>query len=182
MNIIYALIITMFFTGCELFDSNEIKLKKLQAQTQKDMAQIKLEKELANIDKSKELEKVKLQSELEQGNFEQTMQLRQQDNEMRLNIYIALIVALLIIVISSFIYYFFKRRHENELRQYKDNLDKYFHQQENNTRLKIAEKLIDAVASGQLNQEQKTQLVNTFNGQINEQKEQRKQIPLAEEE
>jgi len=182
MKFIFILVITLLFTGCDLFDSNEIKLKKLEAQIQKDMAKINLEKELANIDKSTELDKVRLQSKLEQENFEKTMLLRKQDNDMKLNVYIALIIALLIIVISSFVYYFFKRRHENELRQYKDNLDKYFHQQENSTRLKVAEKLIDSVTSAELTQEQKTELINAFNGNMNNYKKEPKQISFSENE
>jgi len=182
MRLFYIVLTLFLFSGCDIFDSNDIKLKKLEIQTQKNMAQIELKKELAHIEKSKELEKVKLQSKLEQENFEQTMKLRQQDNDMRLNVYIALIVALLIIVISSFIYYFFKIRHENELHQYKDNLDKYFHQQENNARVKIAEKLIDSMNSTQLTHEQKIQLIDTFNGNINTSQGDNKQIPLQTEE
>jgi len=183
MRYIYLILLALFFTGCDLFDSNEIKLKKLEAQTQRDMAKIELEKELANIDKSKELDIVKLKSKLEQENFEQTMKLRAQENEMKLNIYIALIVALLIIVISSFIYYYYKRRHENELHQYKDNLEKYFHQQENSTRLKIAEKLVDSLASSDLTQEQKLQLISAFNGQMNNaSKDDIKQISFEKDE
>ena len=181
MKFIYLLLVTLLFTGCELFDSNDLKIKKLEAQIQKDMAQINLKKELANIDKSKELEKVRLKSTLDKESFEHKMKLKEQENEMKLNIYISLIIALLIIVLSSFIYYFFKIRHENELHQYKDNLEKYFHQQENETRLKVAEKLIDAVASGKLDKEQKRELLHAFNGQMEQESSEIRKISLIKE-
>ena len=67
---------------------------------------------------------------------------------------------------SFFIYYYFKKRHEDKLRAYHDNLDKYFHQQEMMTKMRIAEKIIDTVASGNLEKEQESELIKALSGNI----------------
>ena len=45
-----------------------------------------------------------------------------------------------------------------------DNLQKYFHQKENDARIKIAEKLLDTIASGNLDKSQENQLISALNG------------------
>ncbi|MBN2782545.1 MAG: hypothetical protein JXQ66_04835 [Campylobacterales bacterium] len=157
-------------------ESKEIKLKELSAQTQKELAVLESKKELALIEKEKELEKIRMQSELEKQKiifeqerakalFEQQMQQNEQANDMELKRYMILLLALLIIVSCFFIYYYFKKRREDKLRAYNDNLQKYFNQKENDARVKIAEKMLDALSSGKLDKEQENQLISAFAGQ-----------------
>ncbi len=156
-------------------ESKEIQLQKLSAQTQKELALLQSKKELATIEKEKELEKIRLQAELEkqkialaiekeQALFEQKMQQNEQMNNMELKRYLMLILALLIVVSCFFIFYYFKKRREDKLRAYNDNLQKYFYQKENDARVKIAEKMLDAISSGKLDKAQENQLIGAFSG------------------
>jgi len=75
-----------------------------------------------------------------------------------------LILALVIIICAFFIFYYFKKRREDKLLAYKDNLQKYFYQKENEARMKIAQKILDNVASGKLDKAQENQLISAFSG------------------
>ena len=169
MKFIYTFFLLFSFTACDLLDSNDIKLKKIEAQATKDMATLQTKKELAEIDKSKALEKIRLQSELKKDNFAQTLQLQAQENEIKSQRYMMILIALVIIIISFFIFYYFKKRHENQLKAYEDNLKKYLQQKENDSRNKIAEKLIDTIASGKINKEQEATLLTALSGQVHSQ-------------
>ncbi len=200
MKWIFFLTFALLFSGCEIPDfqndkskdlakeklafeqkvqeSKEVQLKKLSAQTQKELAILASKKELALIEKEKELEKIRMQAELEKQKiifekekektlFEQKMKEAEQSNDMELKRYIVFIFALLLIISSFFTYYYFKKRREDKLRAYNDNLQKYFNHKENEARVKIAEKMLDAISSGTLDKEQENQLIGAFSGQTN---------------
>jgi len=166
MKLLFILLLAIFISGCDLLDSNDIKLKKIEQQSQKDMATLASKKELATIKKETELEKIRLQSQLQKDNIEQTLQLKQQEHEMQMQTYKMLLIALLIIIIAFFIFYYFKKRHENQLKAYEDNLKKYLQQKENDSKNKLAEKLIDTIASGRLDKEQEATLLTALSGQV----------------
>jgi len=176
MNILLTILLTFFLSGCDLLDSNEIKLKKIESQ-----------KELALIAKDKELQKIKLQAQANQENvrldkekelalFEQNLKLQQQENELSKSRYMMFLVAFIIIIISFFIFYYFKKRHENKLKSYEDNLKKYLQQKENDSRNKIAEKLIDAIATGNLDKSQEATLLTALSSTVQPKEE---ETPLA---
>ncbi len=200
MKWIYFFLLTTIFTGCDLLesqedidnraiakklaferkvaDTKEIQLKKLSAQTDRDLAILESKKELAKIEKEKELEKIRLASELEkqriilnqekeQAIFEQKMSQADQLNNMELKRYLILILAILLVVSSFFLYYYFKKRREDKLLAYNDNLKKYFNHKENEARVKIAEKMLDTIASGKLDKSQENQLIGAFRGETN---------------
>lgn len=176
MKILLTILLTFFLSGCDLLDSNEIKLKKIESQ-----------KELALIAKDKELQKIKLQAQANQENvrldkekelalFEQNLKLQQQENELSKSRYMMFLVAFIIIIISFFIFYYFKKRHENKLKSYEDNLKKYLQQKENDSRNKIAEKLIDAIATGNLDKSQEATLLTALSSTVQPKEE---ETPLA---
>jgi len=195
MKLIFLLIFTLLFSACDLLESKEdkaakiaeqkaafeqkiqeskeVQLKKIDAQTQTQLANIESEKELAQIQKEQMLEKIRLESELEKQKIELEQKREQaildkkmleleHDDSMEIKRYLLLILFLMLIIASFFLYHYFKRRHQDQLRAYQDNLDKYFHQQENMTKMRIAEKIIDTVASGKLEKEQEAELIKAL--------------------
>ncbi len=168
-TLLTLLLLTFFMAGCDLLDSNDIKLKKIESK-----------KELALIEKDKELQKIKLQADVQQENlrlnkekeialFEQNLRLKQEENRLAQSRYMMLLIALVLIIISFFIFYYFKKRHDDKLKSYEDNLKKYLQQKEQESRNKIAEKLIDTIASGKINKEQEATLLNALSGQAPQQ-------------
>jgi len=173
-------------------ESKEIKLQELSEQTKKELAILESKKELAKIEKEKELEKIRMHSELEKQKlileqekaklaFKQQMQEKQRSDDMELKRYFFIVLTLLIFVSGFFTYYYLKRKRQDKLMAYNDNLQKYFHQKENDARVKIAEKMLDTIASGTLNKEQENQLINAFSGETNRKKHQ-EQLELIDAE
>jgi len=165
MKLLFIILLTFFFSGCDLLDSNDIKLKKLE-----------LQKELALIKKDTELQKLKVQTQANQDSirlnkekelelFEQNLKLQEQQNALETERYMMFILALVIIIVSFFVFYYFKKRHENQLKAYEDNLKKYLQQKENDSRNKIAEKIIDTIAAGNLDKSQESALLTALSGQ-----------------
>jgi len=153
----------------------EIELKKLELQTKKELALIESKKELAKIEKEKELAKIKLDAqyekerlELEQKKqkleFEQKLREKQQAYDMEVKRYIVLVSIIVFVLVSFFIYFYYKRKRDDKLQAYKDNLEKYFRQKENETRVEIATKMLDVIKDGSLDKEQQTQLIGAFSG------------------
>jgi hypothetical protein len=161
----------------KIADSKEVQLKKIDAQKEQQLAKIESQTTLAKLEKEQLLEKIKLEAETEKEKLLLTQakekeaaaaKLRTLDHQdaMEIKRYLLVILFLILVIASYFIYLYFKHRHEDKLRTYQDNLDKYFHQQENMTKMRIAEKIIDTVASGTLEKEQEKELIKALSGNI----------------
>ncbi|WP_297482016.1 hypothetical protein [Sulfurimonas sp.] len=159
MKLLILITIALLFSACNIGETQQ----ELEAK----LAQSKAI-ELKKIDTKKELEKEKIivQGKKDKTLLEMKMMQMQHDNNTEIERYILIMAFFLLIIISFFIYYFFKKRHEDKLRSYQDNLDKYFHQQENMTKMRIAEKIIDTVASGKLDKSQENELIKALSGNI----------------
>jgi len=215
MKFVYIVSILFLFSGCDLFESQEdkakkieakkvafekkiaeskeIQLKKLSSDIEKELAILNSKKELAKLEKEKELEKIRMQNELEKQRislaqekekalFEQKMLQIEHTDNMELKRYLMLIFAIVVIISAFFLYYYFTKRREDKLHAYNDNLEKYFHQQENATKMRIAEKMLDTIASGKLDKTQESLLIGAFSNQVNMQESSPKQLENKVEE
>ena len=156
-------------------NEKEIQLKKIDAQKEQELAKINAQTTLAKMEKEQLLDKIKLEAAAqkekmllaqakEKEAYEAKLHNLERQDAMELKRYLLLILFLFLVIVSYFVYLYFKRRHEDKLRAYRDNLDKYFHQQENMTKMRIAEKIIDTVASGKLEKEQESELIKALSG------------------
>ncbi len=189
MKLLILFLIPLFFSACnigeskkdleaKIAESKEIQIKKIEVKNQQELAKIEQQKELAKMEKEQLLQKLRLEMDLEKEKIELQekkeralleKKLAQQDraDSMEIKRYLLIILTLTIIIITFFLYLYFKKRHEDKLRAYHDNLEKYFHQQENMTKMRIAEKIIDTVASGNLDKEQELELIRALGSQNN---------------
>jgi len=136
----------------------EIEMKKSLAIIEKDKA---LETKRLDVElRAKELEIKKAEAE---AKLKHEQMINEQNNRLRLEKYGFAILALIVIIIAFFIFYYFKKRREDKLRAYNDNLEKYFRQKEDLARIKIAEKLLDTIATGKFSKEQENRLIAVFN-------------------
>ncbi len=179
----YVLLVLILFTlsACQLFEDSkelqekkqELALKKLQVEQERELAQIQIQKELALIDKEKELALEKMHNELKAKELDansekelelikQKLALQQSNNDLNFQKYLFMFLGLMVVVAAFFIFYYYKRKREDELRAYNDNLKKYFYMKENESRMKIAEKILDTIAEGDLSAENEQKLINAF--------------------
>ncbi len=148
--------------------------KQLIYKNQESLAQIAMQEKLAQINQTKELEQIRLQNALEekrlkaeQKNREEQLildaKLAEATDKLHLKLAIIGMSALLLLIVAFFVYYYLKKRREDKLIAYNDNLDKYFRAKENETRVKIAEKILDTISSGKLSDGHEARLIEVFN-------------------
>ena len=181
MKTILILFTLFILSGCQLFEDStelqekkqELALKTLQAQQEKELAVLEMQKSLATIEKEKVLTLQKLQNELKSKELnanseaeleliKQKVTLQQSNNTLDFQKYLLMFLALLLIVVAGFIFYYFKKKREDKLRAYEDNLKKYFYHKENEARLQIADKILDTLKSGDISKENEQKLINAF--------------------
>lgn len=169
------------FNACQLFeDSPELQekkqvleLKKLEVVQAKELASLQMQESLATIEKEKVLALQKLQNDLKEKELstnsekeleliKQKLALQQSNNNLSFQMYFFVFLAIVLAIITFFIFYFLKRKREDELRAYNDNLKKYFYFKENESRMKIAEKILNTLCEGDLSKENEQKLINAF--------------------
>lgn len=147
----------------------------LQARHEKEMADIAMQKELAVIEKQKavalgeleqtvRLKEAQLRQKLELAQMEAQLQLAEEARLHALQRNIIILLGVVMLIAAFGLYVLLKRRHENKLRAYNDNLQKYFRHKENETRARLAEKIIDKIADGQTPTAQEQQLIEILKG------------------
>ncbi len=181
LKTILVVLVLFFFNACQLFeDSPELQerkqaleLKKLQVAQEKELASLEIKKSLAIIEKEKLLELQKMQNDIKEKELsansekeleliKQKVALQQSNNTLTFQLYLFVFLGVLLSVIVFFVFYFLKRKREDELRAYNDNLKKYFYLKENESRMKIAQKILDTIAEGDLSKENEKKLIDAF--------------------
>ncbi|HIP13938.1 MAG TPA: hypothetical protein EYG74_00435 [Sulfurimonas autotrophica] len=197
----YCLVFVGILTGCTVdnsgtggFDVKEpTKEKRTKYRTFISDEELKTQKELAQIEAQKriELEKISGETRLKQLELEREKELAllhekekmlKIEHEQAMQRYMLIGAIILILLTGAALLWYFDKRRKDKLRAYEDNLKKYFHQKENEARVKIAEKILDTVASQDLNIEQKTKLIEALHGPMasNEAKESEDKQQLQE--
>jgi len=154
--------------------SSQMDKRQQEYQNQENLAKIAMQETVAKLNQAKELEALKLKLSLEKEKLanSQKRELEQmrldgivsQDmREIEQQRYMVALGALLMIIMALFVYLYFKRRREDKLLAYNDNLDKYFRSKENEARVKIAEKILETVSSGNLSPSHEAKLIGVFN-------------------
>jgi len=177
----------------KIANSKEVQLKKIDAQKEQALAKIDSQTTLAKLEKEQLLEKIKLEAAAEKEKLllaqaqekeaaDARLRTIEHQDSMEIKRYLLVILFLILIIASYFTYLYFKRKHDDKLRAYQDNLDKYFHQQENVTKMRIAEKIIDTVASGKLEREQERELIKALSGNMAAEEEPKLLTDTIEEE
>jgi hypothetical protein len=181
----YSLILIGILTGCTTdnsgtggFDVKESTTEKRtkyrtfisdeELKTQKELAQIEAKKsiELEKISSEARLKELELEREKELALLHEKEKLLKIEHEQAMQRYMLIGAILLILLIGSALLWYFDKRRKDKLRAYEDNLKKYFHQKENEARVKIAEKILDTVSSQDLNMEQKAKLIEALHAPL----------------
>ena len=171
-NWMAACVIVAVMSGCSDFftdrstrdDRNQSAATVAVMQGKTELAQIekekllelkKMENETKRIDKERELELFREKMRLEE--------LQSREVTERFWIFFAAVALLSLTLAVLYLLYTYRK---NKLKAYEDNLAKYFAQKENEARVRIAEKILDTMAEGGLTPEQKSQLIDAFQGGI----------------
>ncbi|WP_457593835.1 hypothetical protein [Hydrogenimonas sp.] len=137
-----------------------------ELKTQKALAQIEAKKsvEIEKISSEARLRELELQKQKELELMREKERLLKIEHEQAIERYTLVAAVLLTLLAGAALLWYFDKRRKDKLRAYEDNLKKYFHQKENEARVKIAEKILDTVASKNLDSRQRAQLIEALHG------------------
>lgn len=169
----------------ELEQAHQIKAKESDAKIANNKAELNTKKEieLAKIKTTIEKEKFQIQKQkIEAQNREKDLQysLKKQEKDLEYNLakqdnintlstqkYVIVFASVLAIILTFIAFTYYNNRRKDKLRAYEDNLDKYFREKENQAKIEIANKILDTIASGNLNAEQENRLISSLSGDSN---------------
>ncbi|MCF6201607.1 MAG: hypothetical protein L3J42_05755 [Hydrogenimonas sp.] len=135
-----------------------------ELKTQKELALIEANRsvELQKISSEARLKELELQKEKELALMRERERLLKIEHEQAMERYTLIGLFLLLILAGALLLWYLDRRRKDKLRAYEDNLKKYFHQKENEARVKIAEKILDTAARSNLTPEQRSRLIEAL--------------------
>jgi hypothetical protein len=142
--------------------------------TQEKIVKVEAQKriELEKINAQTRLKQLELEKEKELALLRERERLLRIEHEQAKERYLIWAGIALMILIGLALLWYFDRRRQDKLIAYRDNLQKYFLFKENETRMKIAEKIIDTVAKQEISAEEKAKLIEVLHAPIAEGKPQ----------
>jgi len=143
-------------------EDSAISIANIEAQTQKEIAMINKARDL----EIKELEvKTKL-TEIETKNAlaikEHNLSSMVQTQEFAFKNSTLTVIAVGLVAFFLLALYVFKKRREDRLKMHEDNLQKEVYLREKELQVKMAEKILDTIASGNLSEEREQHLLETL--------------------
>ncbi|OQX59861.1 MAG: hypothetical protein B5M52_02035 [Helicobacteraceae bacterium 4484_230] len=163
----------------------DVETARIKAEAEKEIARINMEKEvlIQKLKGATEVEKAGISKEIAEKQAEaarqkavidkdiaikhdQTQrQIAQSSHEMQK--WIILVAGLFLLGLIIFIFYNSSRNRKERLKMHKDRLDQELYLKEQEMRVKIAERVLDTIASGKLNPEQENRLIDNMAGSSN---------------
>ena len=165
--------------------SGGVEAARIKAEAEKEIAKINMEKEIL-IQKLKgatEVEKAGINKEIAEKQVEAARQKAvidkdiaiEQDqtrrqialNSQDMQKWIILVAGLFLLGVIIFIFYNSNRNRKERLKLHQDRLDQELYLKEQEMRVKIAERVLDTIASGKLTPEQENRLIDNMAGSSN---------------
>ena len=163
-----------------LRDTDKLAAAKIKAEAEKEIARINMEKEILiqELKGATEVEKAELNKEISFKQVEadrhktaitKDIAIRQDQtqlqialNKLEMEKWILLIVGLFILALVIFVFYNTNRNRKERLKIHEEKLKQELLIKEQQMRVQIAERLIDAMASGKLTPEQENKLLGAY--------------------
>ena len=139
-----------------------VAIAKIEAQSREEIARINRERDI-------EMQRLQQQTALEKIGAEKTVALRQSETQQReadngytLGIAAIAVAALLFTALLAIAVYFLRKRREDRLKMHSDTLEQELALKERELQVRMAEKILDTIASGTLSKEEESRLIETF--------------------
>ncbi len=148
-------------------------MDKQDLKSQKEIAEIEAKKsiEIEKISSETRLKHLELEKEKELALMEAKERMLKIEHEQAMQKYMLLGSILILLLSGGATLWYFDKRRKDKLRAYEDSLKKYFHQKENEARVKITEKILETVASKDLGSEQRAKLIEALHSCTSDRKE-----------
>jgi len=142
--------------------SEKIETAKIEAQTQKEIAQINKERDI-------ELQKIKSRTDETRAGINKAVALEEVqtkktaiEKEHEYDIYLLLLTGTALLLLFLFLFHYTGKNRKERLKKHEDELMLRLRMQEQELKMKVAEKMLDSITSGKLTPEQENRLIETL--------------------
>jgi len=142
--------------------SSEVTIATIEAETQKEIAKINKERDLELKKMEEETKLVELKTTNEMAIKEHNLSTYVQENEFAFKNSTLIIFAFSFLAVMALTFYMFRKRREDKLKMHEDELQKEMYLREKELQVKMAEKILDTIASGKLSEEREQHLLEAL--------------------
>ncbi len=142
--------------------NSAVTIAGIEAETQKEIAKINKERdvELHKIEQNTKL--IELKTHNDMAEKEHNLSAYMQQSEIAFKNSTLIVIVLAMISIAALTLYIFRKRREDKLKMHEDELQKEMYLREKELQVKMAEKILDTIASGKLSEEREQHLLETL--------------------
>ncbi|MDA3945761.1 MAG: hypothetical protein PF439_03670 [Helicobacteraceae bacterium] len=146
-------------------DSNKnsaVAIATIEAETQKEIVKINKERDLELQKMEQNTKLIGLKTQNEMAIKEHNLSAFVKESEIAFKNSTLLLVALSMLSLFALIFYIFRKRREDRLKMHENELQSEMYIREKELQLKMAEKILDTIASGKLSKEREQYLLDTL--------------------
>ena len=141
---------------------SEVTIATIEAETQKEIAKINKERDLEIKKMEEETKLIELKTQNEMAVKEHNLSTFVQESRFAFKNSTLIIGALSFFALMALIIYIFRKRREDKLKMHEDELQKEMYLREKELQVKMAEKILDTIASGKLSEEREQHLLEAL--------------------
>jgi len=150
------------FTVTKKKEESAIRIATIEAETQKEIAKINKERDLEIQKMEQETKLAELKTHNEMALKEHNLSTFVQESTFAFKNSTLIVGALGSIILLALIFYIFRKRREDKLKMHDDELQKEMFIREKELQVQMAEKILDAIASGKLSDEREQHLLEAL--------------------
>ena len=139
-----------------------VTIAEIEAETQKEIAKINKERDLELQKVEEDTKRIELKTQNELALKEHNLSTFVQEGDYALKKSTLIIIALSLTALFVLSFYIFKKRREDRLKMHQEELEKEMYLREKELQVKMAEKILDTIASGKLSKEDEQHLLSTL--------------------
>lgn len=142
--------------------NSAVTIAGIEAETKKEIAKINKERdvELQKIEQNTRL--IELKTDNAMAEKEHNLSTYVQQSEVAFKKSTLIVVGLTMMAVLALSLYIFRKRREDKLKMHEDELHKEMYLREKELQVKMAEKILDTIASGKLSKEREQHLLETL--------------------
>ena len=139
-----------------------VTIATIEAETQKEIAKINKERdvEIQKMEQDTKLVEIKTQNEMAVKEHNLSAFVKESESAFRNSTLV--VIALGSIVLLALVLYIFRKRREDKLKMHENELQKEMFIREKERQVKMAEKILDTIASGKLSEEREQHLLEAL--------------------
>ena len=142
--------------------NSELAIATLEAETQKEIAKINKERDLELKKMDVQTKMVELKTTNEMAIKEHNLSTFVQESKYAFKNSTLVLGGIGLFAILALIFFIFRKRREDKLKMHEDNLQKEVYLREKELQVKMAEKILDTIATGKLSEEKEQHLLEAL--------------------